>query len=142
MIFLTSDFWSSLNFDQVTDRKRCKNIKKEGRARPRAPVLLLVWQRLRTLGTFSHHHFKIPCIIILKFLALCCLVDKRPLLIHRVTHNLMQIHISHILIHHKPTGISCYRCCIDTALPSSVRASQNSHFFTYQAPVLPICTPG
>ncbi len=28
------------------------DIPKEGRARPRAPVLLLVWQRLRTLGTF------------------------------------------------------------------------------------------
>ncbi len=27
-------------------------IPKEGRAWPRAPVLLLVWQRLRTLGTF------------------------------------------------------------------------------------------
>ncbi len=30
-------------------------ILKEGRARPRAPVLLLVWQRLRTLETFLHN---------------------------------------------------------------------------------------
>ncbi len=29
-------------------------IPKEGRARPHAPILLLVWQRLRTLGTFLH----------------------------------------------------------------------------------------
>ena len=29
-------------------------IPKEGWAWPRAPVLLLVWQRLRTLGTFLH----------------------------------------------------------------------------------------
>ncbi len=31
------------------------SYQRKGRARPRTPVLLLVWQRLRTLGTFSHN---------------------------------------------------------------------------------------
>ncbi len=30
-------------------------IPKEGLVQPRVPILLLVWQWLRTLGTFSHH---------------------------------------------------------------------------------------
>ena len=33
---------------------------KEGRARPCMPVLLLVWQRLRTLGTFSCNAAQLP----------------------------------------------------------------------------------